>query len=213
MDLLTSLVTYALALGIAAAIPGPGIAALVGQAMGGSLRNALVFILGIACGDVVYLTIAVAGLAAVAKSFAGAMIVLKLLGGLYLAYLAYQFWTSDPKAPEMAKSRKYSTPKTLLSAFTITISNPKAIIFYLALVPSVLDLNAVGVSEWGLLVLVSVIVLFAVMTPYALLANKAGRVLARSSTLKTMNRWAAAFIGTAGLLMIAEAGRALRRAT
>ena len=89
---LTIYLAYAAALAIAAVIPGPGVAALVGQALGGSFRSCFFFLAGLALGDVVYLTVAVAGLAAVASLFSGAVVIIKILSGAYLLYLAWQFW-------------------------------------------------------------------------------------------------------------------------
>ena len=80
MDTITPFFVYAAALFIAAAIPGPGIAALVGQSLGGNARRAGFFMLGIALGDVTWLTVAIVGLAAVAKTFASAFVVIKLFG-------------------------------------------------------------------------------------------------------------------------------------
>ena len=68
MDSFAPLVAYAAALAIAAVIPGPGVAALVGQALGRGLRPSLFFLGGIALGDVVWLTVAIAGLAALAAA-------------------------------------------------------------------------------------------------------------------------------------------------
>ena len=52
MDSFAPLLTYAAALAVAAVIPGPGVAALVGQALGNGLRPALFFLIGITLGDV-----------------------------------------------------------------------------------------------------------------------------------------------------------------
>ncbi|MEZ5799722.1 MAG: LysE family transporter [Nitratireductor sp.] len=59
---------YLLALGIAAAIPGPGVAAVIARALGTGLRRSIALISGIIAGDLVYLTLAVAGLASLAHA-------------------------------------------------------------------------------------------------------------------------------------------------
>ena len=71
---------YAIALAIAAAIPGPGIAAAVGKALGSGLRPAVWFGTGLVLGDLTYLTLAVLGMAAVAAAFSGIFVVVKVLG-------------------------------------------------------------------------------------------------------------------------------------
>ena len=160
MDSFAPLVAYAAALAIAAVIPGPGVAALVGQALGRGLRPSLFFLGGIALGDVVWLTVAIAGLAALAQVFAGALLVVKLLGGAYLVYLAWKFWTSEAGLVRADSTRGPGGMRAFLAGFMLTLGNPKTIIFYLALLPSVLDLRQVHLGEWSLLALLTVVILF-----------------------------------------------------
>ena len=81
MDIIAPFIAYAAALAVAAAIPGPGVAALVGQSLGGSMRASLFFLLGMSLGDVTYLTVAIVGLAAIAEAWAGALLVIKVWAG------------------------------------------------------------------------------------------------------------------------------------
>jgi len=208
---LTSLLTYAAALAIAVAIPGPGIAALVGQTLGNGLRASWAFLAGIALGDIVYLTIAIAGLAAVAQVFAGVFIVIKLAGGAYLLYLAVRFWTSKAGLTRVEGARKTNGLQAVMGGFAITMSNPKAIVFYLALLPSVIDLENVGIGEWAGLVVVTALVLLVVLSPYAVLASRAQQIMRRSGALVMLNRIAAAIIGAAGLVILSEAAASLAR--
>ena len=106
MDLLAPLIAYSVALSIAAVIPGPGVAGLVGQSLGNGLQVSLYFLAGIALGDVVYLTIAIAGLAAIAQLFSGALLAIKVLGGLYLVYLASKFWRNEAGPHPCAQGRQ-----------------------------------------------------------------------------------------------------------
>ncbi|EJU13150.1 LysE family translocator (plasmid) [Novosphingobium resinovorum] len=142
--MIASLITYSAALGIAAAIPGPGVAAVVGQSMGNGLKAALFLLGGIILGDLTYLTVAVAGLAGIAKAFSGAFLVIKVLGGCYLAYIAWKMWTSTGGIVQARAKESPSGLGSFLSGYSLTLGNPKTIVFYLALLPTVLDLGAVG---------------------------------------------------------------------
>ncbi len=211
--MLASLLAYAAALGLAAAIPGPGIAALVGQSMGNGLRAALFLLAGIALGDVVYLTVAVTGLSALAQAFAGVFLVVKVLGGLYLLWLARKLWTSRSAVTEVGAARRQSGLAAFLSGLSVTLGNPKTIIFYLALLPTVLDLNTVGIGKWALLAVVTVGVLFAVLVPYAVLAARARSLMKRPEAVARLNRFAGAIIGGTGAVILGQAaGTVLRRA-
>ncbi|MBE1283064.1 MAG: LysE family translocator [Rhodobacteraceae bacterium] len=211
MESFAPLLAYVAALAIAAVIPGPGIAALVGQSFGGGLRAALCMMAGIALGDLVYLTVAIAGLAAIAQTFAGAFLIIKALGGLYLIYLGYKFWTSEAGLTRVEATNGKGGFKAFLAGFAVTLGNPKTIVFYLALTPTVMDLKSIGLTDWLMLCALTVLVLTAILTPYAVAASKARQMMTRSETLLRINRYAASVIGGAGMLILGQAANALVR--
>lgn len=162
-DSLTPFVAYALALGIAGAIPGPGIAAVVGRSLGAQQHSPLPFIFGIALGDIIFLTVAVLGLTVVAQVFAGIFILIKVAGGLYLLYLAWMFWTAKIDKSGVKKNPSQSPMISILSGLAISLGNPKVIVFYLALLPNVIDLTSVSLGDWTVLSLLTLVVLFVVL--------------------------------------------------
>ena len=200
-------VAYVLALGVAAAIPGPGVAAVVGRALGAGSVSSLPFILGLAFGDVLFLTVAVLGLSALAAAASGVFLVVKALGGLYLLYLAWRFWTAEVEMADAIRPPPGSPWVAAASGLAVTLGNPKTVVFYLALLPNVLDLSAVGLFDWFLLSVLTMAVLVAVLLPYALLASRLRSVLTRPSALRRLNRGAAVMIGGAGALILRDAIR------
>src|SRR3712207_61246 len=88
------LVVFASALFIAAASPGPGIAAIVARVLGRGTAGAVAFTAGVAVGDVVWLTFAVLGLSALAQAFHGVFEAVKYAGAAYLLWLAFKMWTA-----------------------------------------------------------------------------------------------------------------------
>lgn len=209
--MLASLLAYAAALGLAAAVPGPGVAALVGQSMGNGLRAALFLLAGIVLGDIVYLTVAVAGLAAIAKAFAGIFLLVKVLGGAYLLYLAYKLWASRAGVSASGAEKQSTDLGAFLTGFSVTLGNPKTIVFYLALLPTVLDLRNVGLTQWAMLVPVTAVVLVAVLTPYAVLAARARGMMTQPAALQRLNRLAGGIIGATGIAILGQAATALVR--
>ena len=205
MEMLAPFIAYAVALGISALIPGPGIAALVGHSLGNGFRPALYFMAGIALGDVVYLTVAVLGLAALVHLFAGAFVVIKVVGGVYLIYLAYGFWTSEGGLADAPSSRAKSPINAFVAGFLVTLSNPKAIVFYLALLPTVLNLASVTFGQWVVLAMLTVAVLFSAMIPYSLLSSRARHMMTRPEALRRLNKTAGAVIGAAGAFIFGQA--------
>lgn len=209
--MLASLIAYAAALGIAAVIPGPGVAALVGQSLGNGLRSALFLLGGIILGDIAYLTVAIAGLAGLAQAFSGVFVIVKILGGAWLVYLAWKLWGSAGGLTGAAASRKSGAIGTFLTGFSLTLGNPKTIVFYLALLPTVLDLGSIGPAHWAALAGVTAATLTITLTPYAVLAHRARRLMSRPSALARLNRAAAGIIGATGAVILGQAASAIAR--
>lgn len=208
--MIASLLAYAAALGLAAAIPGPGVAALVGQAMGRGLKAALFLLVGIVLGDIVYLTVAIAGLAAIAQTFSAAFLVVKILGGIYLFYLALKLWKTTGSADTPAGDGRTGFG-ALLTGFSVTMGNPKTIVFYLALLPTVLDLQRIGPFQWLVLVGITICVLVATLAPYAILAARARAMMKRPGAIRRLNRIASAIIGATGTLILWQSRASLAR--
>ena len=93
---LPTLLAFALAFFVAAASPGPGMAAVVARGLGGGFRGAFPMVLGLVLGDLVFLTTAAFGLAAVARTFGALFTLVKYAGAAYLLFLAWKLWTTPP---------------------------------------------------------------------------------------------------------------------
>jgi threonine/homoserine/homoserine lactone efflux protein len=202
---LAGFITYGGALAIAAAIPGPGIAALVARALGSGFRSSLAMALGLIVGDLAYLTAVVLGLAFVAQAFGTVFLLIKWLGVAYLAWLAYLFWTTG-LAPEAIVARKSRDGllASLLSGLTVTLGNPKTMIFYLALVPTLVDLHRLTVADYGMLVACTILVLLAVLVPYLALAARARWLFSTPRALRVLSRTAASFMAGAAMAIAAR---------
>ncbi len=205
MDIVT-LSTFAIPLAIAAAIPGPGIAALVGRSLATGFWPTLPMVLGLVAGDLSYLTLAVFGLAFIAQGLGAFFIVVKWAGIGYLAYLAWKFWHAEARAlSQVTEAKSNSVVSSFLAGLAVTVSNPKTITFYLALVPTLLDITKVTLVSYGQLALVVFVVVSGVITCYVALAAKARSLFNKPSTLKRMNRVAATFLAGAAVGIAAKA--------
>lgn len=195
---LAGFVTYAGALAIAAAIPGPGVAALIARALGSGFRSSFFMAMGLVVGDLVYLTAVILGLAVLAQTFGMAFIVIKWLGVAYLAWLAWSFWRVGITPTEVgADSTRDGAWASLVAGLVVTLGNPKTMVFYLAIAPTIVDITSITVGEYGALAAITAVVLLIVLVPYLVLAAKARWFLATPRALKALNRTAAAFMAGA----------------
>ncbi|TRL37887.1 LysE family translocator [Rhizobium straminoryzae] len=199
---LTTLITYSLALFIAAAIPGPGMTAIVARALGSGFRPTLFMGLGLILGDLVYLTAVVLGLAIVAQNFTTPFLIIKYLGVIYLCYIAWKLWTAGLLRQDIEASRGGATGgMAFLSGLLVTLGNPKTMLFYVALAPTLLPLKEIGPADYLALVAITFVVLMAVLLPYILLASKARELLKKPTALQVLNRSAAGILaGTAAYI-------------
>lgn len=203
---LTQILSYALALGIAAAIPGPGITALVSRSVASGPIAAFAMLGGLIIGDLVYLSFAVFGLAFIASTFSPLFVAIRWFSILYLLWLAYSFWRAKQHDLSQSGSSRKGLTSAALSGLTITLGNPKTIAFYLALLPLVLDLENVGIASWATaLVPVTILVLLLVGGAFIIAAMGVRRVLSTARAQKRLHRGAAvAMAAAAGSMVLRE---------
>lgn len=117
-------------------IPGPGNLAIITSTTKGGLRGGLAATLGLMAGDQVLMWMAVAGVAAVLTAYPAAFRVVQWLGAAYLAWLGWRMLMAKPGATPVIhiQPRHY-----FQQALTITVLNPKAIVFYMAFFPLFID--------------------------------------------------------------------------
>jgi threonine/homoserine/homoserine lactone efflux protein len=203
MDIVT-LIAFTVAFAIAVLVPGPGVAAVVARALGGGFWGAVPMVLGILVGDLIYLIFAIFGLAAIAAWFGPVFVVIRWAGAAYLLYIAWSFWTARPGQEQMSAKRE-SGWKTFLSGLALTLGNPKTIVFYLALLPTLIPLDrpitVLGFSE---LVLIVSVVLLVICFGYAALAAAAREFFQSSKAVRILNRTAGAIMASAAVLIVAR---------
>jgi threonine/homoserine/homoserine lactone efflux protein len=199
---LPGLLVFAAALLVAAASPGPAIVALVARVLGRGREGAVAFAAGLALGDVVWLTFAVLGLAVIAGAFHEIFLVIRYAGAAYLLYLAWKLWTAPAKAPDLTPAPiRESTPRLFLGGLALTMGNPKVMVFYLALLPNLVDLLHVDALAYGELALTVCAVLAMVFAAYIVIALRARRLIASARTMRLVNRGSGAIMAGAAVVI------------
>ena len=184
--------------------PGPSIAALVARVIARGWRDVLPFLTAMWIGEAIWLSLAVFGLAFVAQTFHLAFVVVKWAGVAYLAYLAWKMWTA-PVAVREGGLPKSDSPARLFSAgMAVTLGNPKIMMFYLALLPTIIDLGSVTAIGWAELTLTMALVLIAVDLAWVLAAAQARKLLRSERAMRIANRVSAATMGGAAAAIAAR---------
>lgn len=130
------------------------------------------------------------GLATLAESLHWAFVILKYLGIAYLLYLAWGMWHSSV---DVARIHPESVSRTsqirmFLAGFAVTMGNPKIMVFYLALLPNIVDLASLGVGGWLELCVTLLVLLALIDLSYVALAGRARQLLKRPATVRMANR-------------------------
>lgn len=181
---------------VAVSSPGPGIASIIARVMARGLSGMPGYVLGFVIGDLVWFTVAATGLAIIAQTLEALFVAIRYAGAAYLAWMAWRIWTAPVAAGEIAAG---SAPADNLAAFlaslTLTLGNPKVIIFFLSIMPLVVDVKDIGIAAYAEMAVIIFLVITATMWSYALLADRARRLFRSPRALKLINRLTAGMMG------------------
>lgn len=196
---LAALLAFAAALAVVTASPGPSIAALVARVFATGLKSVAPFLAAMWIGEIIWLSAAVLGLSFLAQQFQLAFTILKYCGAAYLLFLAYKAWTAPTEVASGELPDAGSPLRMFLAGLAITLGNPKIMVFYMALLPSLVDLAHVSLAGWLELSIVAVAVCIACDMAWALTASKARQFLKSRRAVQAANRTSAVVMGGAAL--------------
>lgn len=123
--------------------PGPGTLAVFAKSMAQGFVPAFYLSLGMVLGDLVYLAAVLFSLDLFAEVITPLMDYVRVLGGLYLIYLGYGAWNAH-KVKLSSKAKHKTNTKEFLTGLIISLTNPKVMIFYIAILPAFIDLSQVS---------------------------------------------------------------------
>ncbi|MEJ5913097.1 LysE family translocator [Pseudokineococcus sp. 1T1Z-3] len=153
MPPVSNLVAFTLAAVVLVAVPGPSVLFVVGRSLAAGRRVGLVSVVGNALGMVPQVLAVAVGVGALVAQSVVAFTVLKTVGALYLVYLGVQAirhrhvvsGASQPDA--LGLSRAVPTLKVLREGFLVGLSNPKSVVFFVAVLPQFT--SATAGSVWS----------------------------------------------------------------
>ncbi len=183
------LLAFALVYALAAASPGPGVAAIVARGLSRGSEGAAAFVAGFTVGDVIWICLVALGLAAAARASTTLFLLIRYAGAAYLLYTAWRMWFDRPRS--MALERKPPSASSLsafLGGLSLTLGNPKSMVFFLAVVPTLIPLDTL--DRAGLLqVFVAVLLLNPlVLGSYAFAAARAQHLFRDVPAMQRINR-------------------------
>lgn len=185
----SGLLVFCTVYALAVATPGPGVAAVLARSLSRGTQGAPAFIAGFLLGDLVWFTVAATGLAAIASRAQPLFLVLKYAGAVYLIYLAYRLWRAPARPMEEQPVGLSQKPSRLfLGSLVLTLGNPKTMIFFLALLPTVVHLSTLRLVDYFEIAAAIVVILPLVLGSYVLAAARTRRLFRSARAVRILNR-------------------------
>jgi threonine/homoserine/homoserine lactone efflux protein len=194
---LWQLLIYAAAMAGLWAAPGPVWVALLARALSGGFASAWPLAVGVVLGDLLWPAIAIFGLSWIVSVYSGFLHLLKIVAAVTFAVMGLML-IRKPGALLAADSRltKPGRLAGFVTGIAAVIGNPKAILFYMGVLPGFFDLASLNRADTAAILAVSAAVPLAGNLGLALFLSKARTLLSSPERVQTMNRIAG------GLLLV-----------
>ena len=186
-----SLISLATALIVFAAVPGPGVTSVVSYALGRGFIPAAALVLGLVCGDLAYMALAMFGLDLIAKALGGLFMIVKVAGAAYLIWIGIALWRAPPTLAATSAAGAKGLGRTALTGLAISLANPKVIAFYLGLIPAFITIGHLTLANEIVIVGMVASLVGGVLLVYAWLAVTARHFLNNPRRVRLLNRTAA----------------------
>ena len=186
------------------ALPGPGITMLIARSLSRGLQGLFWVVWGYIFGDLILMTLAVLGLAVIAHTFSDIFTVVRYAGAAYLLWMAWKLWhTAVPSANMPDVVVRQGAGGAFFSSFSLTLSNPKAILFFLSIMPLVVPMNRINLPSYLAIALIMACILGAVTVMWAVLADRARRLFRSQRSMSRINKGSATLMaGAAAIILV-----------
>ena len=200
-----SAISFFIAVLIFGVTPGPGVFAILARALVSGARSCFWLALGMTISDMLYLIAACLGLAAIATHWGELFTAIRILGAIYLVYLGWKMWNAPLELNEADdKVGRSAGILSFTQGFLISASNPKVILFYIAFLPTFMDLSVLNATDIALASFLTLIALMIGLMGIALFAAKARKFFRSQDGVKRLNRSAGSIMMGAGAYLISR---------
>ena len=182
--------------------PGPAAIAVTAEAASNGFKRSTLIIAGVATANVVFFGLSATGIAALIIASNTLFSIIKWIGVAYLLYLGISAIFSDAGPLSISASKKKaSIHKTFLKGFILELSNPKALLYFSALLPQFIDISAPIVPQLAILCLITICLDLFCYSLYAYLGHTSISIGIKPFIIKIINRTAGGMLIFAGVKM------------
>jgi threonine/homoserine/homoserine lactone efflux protein len=175
---LNAFLAYCLAAVAIIIVPGPTVTMIVANSLRHGSRAGMLNVAGTQAGLLIWLAVAVFGLAAMIKAMGVWFDVVRIAGAAYLVWLGIALWRSGGQLRSAERARPKGS--FFLQGLWVILSNPKMLLVFGALIPQFISPEHDFMSQLIFLVVVFMILAAIFDGTYAVLAGSAGAWLSRA---------------------------------
>ncbi len=200
-------ILYCSTLFLASLVPGPSMLLALNHGMRYGAKRTMVTASGNVLASLIQASVSLAGLGALLLTSQTLFLTIKWLGALYLIYIGVQTFRASSMVVDKSKDDTEVTTKShykmFLEAFFVAMGNPKAILFFSALFPQLLDMNTLSISQFlGAMVTLAIIAFLCFMI-YAIGGERVISLFRKSSFGTIINRvLGSTFVGSGLAILV-----------
>jgi threonine/homoserine/homoserine lactone efflux protein len=196
-------VALAATFAVFALTPGPAVAAIVARAVADGAKPALALNAGVLTGDLLFLGLAAAGMAAAARSVSEVFTVLRWLGVAYLTWQGVVLWRTRPRVVVPVEGARHEAHywRNYGAGLLLMFGHVQAILFYAALLPGFVDMATLTAVDLGLIALLLLAIVGGANATYALLAARARGFFSDERAQRALHRVAGSMMFVAAVLV------------
>lgn len=179
---------YGVAIFVLFITPGPVWLAIVARALSGGFQTAWPLALGVAVGDAVWPVLAIWGVSWIVSVYADFLHLLGIVAALmFLTMGALLIWHSDKSISSDSRLTRPGIWAGFVAGVVVILSNPKAILFYMGVLPGFFDVGRLTGIDVVAIVLVSIVIPFVGNVLLAAFVGKVRALLSSPTQLKRLN--------------------------
>ncbi|OGI43196.1 MAG: hypothetical protein A2150_05705 [Candidatus Muproteobacteria bacterium RBG_16_64_11] len=188
---------------VGASIPSASVLAVSARSAAFGVAHGILASMGIVLGDMLFIALAIYGLAQLAGALGGHFVLIQYLGAAYLIGLGLVLAVSRSKPETVATNGEASLLASFLTGLLITLGDQKAILFYLGFFPAFVDLSALTLFDTGVILAIAAVAVGVPKLAYAFMADRSRLILKNPGAIRLLNIVAGAvMVGVGALLAI-----------
>jgi threonine/homoserine/homoserine lactone efflux protein len=181
--------------------PGPAVMLVLSHGLARGTVSSIWANLGILAGNTMYFALSATSLGAIVLASYELFSVIRWMGAAYLVWLGITAFIGKSKILSVSPSTSTRAHggRTFVNGFVLQASNPKALVFFTALLPQFIDPRASVVTQVTILAVTSVVIEFSVLLAYGALAGRLTGIARRPRFATLANRIAGSMLIAAGV--------------